>query len=154
MSTSCQPIFKIVNNKLDIIGFHLHIDIFIHKQSSYIKYIRTTEILPTEVCSEIISYLPDTIELILRLDIPATFPINNLYVSYHELKNKFLFPDCDFTLEIDYIKHKVKKINSKYCMVDNINFIDFDYLRANSIEYLKDQINTVHNRFNQIQCVH
>jgi len=149
-----KPIFKIVNNKLNIIGFYLHINIFLNKQSSFIKYIRTTEILPTEVCSEIISYLPDTIELILRLDIPATFPINNLYVSYHELKNKFLFPDCDFTLEIDYIKHKVKKINSKYCMVDNINFIDFDYLRANSIEYLKDQINTVHNRFNQIQCVH
>jgi len=149
-----KPIFKIVNNKLNIIGFYLHINIFLNKQSSFIKYIRTTEILPTEVCSEIISYLPDTIELILRLDIPATFPINNLYVSYHELKNMFLFPDCDFTLEIDYIKHKVKKINSKYCMVDNINFIDFDYLRANSIEYLKDQINTVHNRFNQIQCVH
>lgn len=149
-----KPIFKIVNNKLNIIGFYLHVNIFLNKQSSFIKYIRTTEILPTEVCSEIISYLPDTIELILRLDIPATFPINNLYVSYHELKNKFLFPDCDFTLEIDYIKHKVKKINSKYCMVDNINFIDFDYLRANSIEYLKDQINTVYNRFNQIQCVH
>ena len=44
-----------------------------------------------ELCNEIISYLPDNFELVLRLDIPNTFPINNLFISYHELKNTFLF---------------------------------------------------------------
>ncbi len=149
-----KPIFKIVNYKLDIVGFYLHINIFLHKPSSLFKSICNTKILPNELCNEIISYLPDNFELILRLDIPNTFPINNLFISYHELKNTFLFPNYDFKYEIEYIKDKVKKMNSKYCMVDNRSNIDFDYLRANSMDYLKDQINSVYCSFNQIQCVH
>ena len=102
----------------------------------------------------ILKPLPDNFELVLRLDIPNTFPINNIYVSYSELKNTFLFPNYDFTYEIDYIKDKIRKMNSKYCMVDNRSNIDFDYLRNHSGEYLKDQINTVYYSFSQIQCVH
>lgn len=149
-----KPIFKIVNYKLDIIGFYLHINIYLHKPCLLFTQICSTKILPNEICNDIISYLPDNFELILRLDIPNTFPINNIYISFHELKNTFLFPDYDFMSEVEYIKSKIRKINSTYCMVENRSNIDFDYLRAHSVDYLKEQINNVYYSFNQIQCVH
>jgi len=149
-----KPIYKIVNFRLEIVGFYLHINIYLNKPCSLFKSINGIQLLPNEVCNEIISYLPDKFELVLRLDIPNTFPINTIFVSFEKLNNTFLFPDYDFNDEIDYIKFKIKKINTKYSPVDNRSNIDFDYLKAHSIDYLTNEINRVYDSFSQIQCVH
>lgn len=149
-----KPIYKIVHFKLEIVGFYLYINIYLNKPCSLFKTINSTQLLPNELCNEIISYLPDKFELVLRLDIPNTFPINTIFVSFEKLNNTFLFPDYDFNDEIEYIKFKIKKINTKYSPVDNRSNIDFDYLKAHSIDYLTNEINRVYDSFSQIQCVH
>jgi len=149
-----KPIYRIINSTLKIRGFYLHIDIYYNINPSLFKIIDNSLFLPTELRREIISYLPNKLELILRLDIPNTFPINTIFVSFSRLNNTFLFPEYNYTDEIDYIKSKIKKINIKYNYIDDIRNIDIDYLKTQSIDYLINEINCVYNLFSKIQCVH
>ena len=149
-----KPIYKILHFKLEIVGFYLYINIYLNKPCSLFKTINNTQLLPNELCNEIISYLPDKFELVLRLDIPNTFPIYTIFISFEKLNNTFMFQEYNFKDEIDYIKFKIKKVNTKYSEIDNRSNIDFDYLKAHSIDYLTNEINRVYDSFSQIQCVH
>ena len=149
-----KPIFKIINNKLDIIGFHIYINIYLHTPPTLFEKIKKNTKLPMELNRMIISYLPDNFILKLRVDIPNTFPLNTIYVSFSSLENTYLFPNYNFKEEIFYIKEKVKKYNYTYCMVDNRNNIDFEYLKLYSIEYLNNEIYKVIEKFSRIQCVY
>ena len=104
-----KPIFKIVNYKLDIVGFYLYVDIFLHTPPTLFEKIKSNHKLPLEINNLIISYLPKNFKLKLRADIPNTFPINSIFVSYEGLENTFLIPYYDFKEEILYIQDKVKK---------------------------------------------
>lgn len=148
-----KPIFKIVNYKLDIVGFYLYVDMYLHTPPTLFDKIKMNCRLPDEINDEIISYLPNNFVLVLRADLPNTFPINTLYVSFEKLYNLFLFPGHDFKEEIEYINHQIKKYNTKYSIVENHSNIDFEYLRAHSGDYLINEINRIFATFNRIQCV-
>ena len=149
-----KPIFRIDYNKLDICGFLLIIPVSIKKTINLFKIIENNYKLPDDVNKNIISYFPDHLNVYIRVDIPNTFPVNPLYVSFYKIENKFLFPNFDFNDFSEYLKFKANKFNFKFCEVDNRSNIDFDYLKKKSTGYMKNQIDFIYNLFKDLQFIH
>lgn len=146
-----KPIYKIIFNKLDIIGYYLIIPLKVDNYNYLFSPIKKEINLPNDICNYIINFLPKSFNLYLRVDIPNTYPLNSLYLSYKKIENIELFPDINFNNTIEYFEYKIKNLNTKYCHVDNRINIDFDYLRKRSIDYMKCEINNIFSEFtNQI----
>ena len=145
-----KPIFKILYNKLEISGFNLIVPVkFKNNYIELFDLIEEYSHLPEDINKVIISYLPNYLDLYIRIDIPNSFPINSLYLTYNKLENKYLAPSGYHKNNIEYLLYKIKKYNQKYSMIEYRNRIDFDYLKKKNISYMIEKLNYIYNDFSR-----